>query len=382
MFSLKLLLILLYLTNHKIGDILYDSMVAKTLKKINPKNLYRSHILRVGIFASLSSATAYTIAVFLPWVDAPVAAIIGLAALKPTFHATLRESFQQIMGTVIGAVFGLALVGLLGFNVFTLIIMITISFLVAWWLKLGEVGAITIGLTLILVTGPLSNLASIEARLFGVILGSLTAIIASYFILPGTPQERTMDASLRISNEASAILKVMATRLGERDNKISLDETKEWKKLLEVLIAELMDLRKDAEDAVEGSRWSPLIQKKEALEALQYVENTEQTTLTVYNICNDMSSAIQQKNLLPDTVAINISQMLLTAATGIKKPTKKKKRKVVVDTGEVPVDVSEEFNAKKDKAIDSIKNVDDTQAITLGGSLIQDATKLKKNSRK
>jgi uncharacterized membrane protein YgaE (UPF0421/DUF939 family) len=159
----------------------------KKLKKINPRNLYRSHILRVGIFASLSSATAYTIAVFIPWVDAPVAAIIGLAALKPTFHATLRESFQQIMGTVIGAVFGLALVGLLGFNVFTLIIMITISFLVAWWLKLGEVGAITIGLTLILVTGPLSNLASIEARLFGVILGSLTAIVASYFILPGTP---------------------------------------------------------------------------------------------------------------------------------------------------------------------------------------------------
>lgn len=358
-------------------------MVVKKLKKINPRNLYRSHILRVGIFASLSSATAYTIAVFLPWVDAPVAAIIGLAALKPTFHATLRESFQQIMGTVIGAVFGLALVGLLGFNVFTLIIMITISFLVAWWLKLGEVGAITIGLTLILVTGPLSNLASIEARLFGVILGSLTAIVASYFILPGTPQERTTDASLRISNEASSILKVMATRLGERENKISLEETTLWQGQLEALISQLVDLRKDAEDAVEGSRWSPLIQKKEALEALRYVENTEQTTLTVYNICNDMANAIQQEHLLPDAVAVNISQMLLTAATGMKKkPTKRRKKKTSIETGEVPIDVSEEFNAKKDKAIDSIKNVDDTQAITLGGSLIQDATKLKKNIRK
>jgi hypothetical protein len=142
-------------------------------------------------------------------------------------------------------------------------------------------------------------------------------------------------------------------------------------------------LRKDAEDAVEGSRWSPLIQKKEALEALRYVENTEQTTLTVYNICNDMANAIQQENLLPDTVAINISQMLLTAATGMKKkPAKKKRKKTATETGEVPVDVSEEFIAKKNKAIDSIKNVDDTQAITLGGSLIQDATKLKKNIRK
>lgn len=348
----------------------------KTLKQLSPKKLYRNHIMRVAVLASLAAGLAYLTASFIPWVDAPVAAIIALIAIKPTFHASMKESFEQIVGTVLGAIFGIILVSLLGFNIFTLIIMIFTAFLLSWWMKLGESGALTIGITLVLVTGPIAALGAIEARLAAVVLGSLFAIAASYFILPGKPDERVVDASMSLSRQTSNILKDIAIRMSERENKITFDEAYRWTERVERLIVEVGKVKQDAEDTVVGAKWSPLIQRKEAEKALEHITETENIIFIVYNIANDITVAIEQDNRLPDNVAVNISSMLLQASEGLQEKAENKGYNIL-DTAAV-----EKFKSKKEKAIDSIKNIDNTQAITLGGSLIQDATKLKKTLTK
>lgn len=346
------------------------------ITKLHPKHLYRNQIMRMAVLAATASGLAYLTASLIPWVDATIAAIFALVAIRPTFHASMKESFEQIIGTILGALFGIVLVSLLGFNIFTLIIMIAVVFLLAWWMKLGESGAVMMGITIILVTGPMSEVSAIEARLAGVILGSLFAIGASYFILPGKPDERVIDASMRISKQVSNILNEIAIRMGQRENKISLNESEAWLVRLETLIIESEKIKRDAEDAKAGSKWSPLLQRKEAEQALDHINDTVNIITIVYNIANDIYMAIEQDNRLPDSVAVNISSMLLSASNTLDEKVSKEGYNIL-NTTEV-----DNFKAKKNKAIDSIKNIDDTQAIALGGSLIQDVTKLKRTLTK
>lgn len=354
----------------------YGKIMKDKINKLHPKRLYRNHIMRMAVLAGTASGLAYLTASLLPWIDAPIAAVFALVAIRPTFHASMKESFEQIIGTVLGALFGIVLVSLLGFNIFTLIMMIAVAFLLAWWMKLGDSGAVMMGITIILVTGPMSELVAIEARLAGVILGSLFAIVASYFILPGKPDERVIDSSIRLSKEAANVLNEIATRMSQRENKITLQESEQWLENIESLIIETNKIKSDAEDALAGAKWSPMLQRKEAEQALEHINNTDDIILIIYNIANDVYMAIEQNNLLPDTVAVNISSMLLSASKNLKEKANKNGYNNL-DTVEV-----ENFRAKKNKAIDSIKNIDDTQAIALGGSLIQDVTKLKRTLTK
>lgn len=346
------------------------------INKLHPKKLYRNHIMRMAVLAATASGLAYLTGSLFSWIDATIAAVFALVAIRPTFHASMKESFEQIIGTVLGALFGIVLVALLGFNIFTLIVMIAVTFLLAWWMKLGDSGAVMMGITIILVTGPMNNFGAIEARLAGVILGSIFAIVASYFILPGKPDERVIDASMRISKQVAGILNEIATRMGQRENKIVLQETETWLDNIESLISEAAKVKQEAEDAVAGSKWSPMLQRKEAEQALEHITDTENIIFTIYNIANDVAAAIEHDNRLPDTVAINISSMLLSASKNLEEKANRDGYNIL-DTIEI-----DNFKAKKNKAVESIKKIDDTQAITLGGSLIQDVTKIRKTLTK
>lgn len=340
----------------------------KKLQRLHPKRLYRNQILRLATLSATSAGVAYLTASLVPWIDAYIAAVFALAAIKPTLHASMKESFQQIIGTVLGAVFGIILVALLGFNIFTLIIMVAVAFLIAWRLRLGETGAVMMGVTIILITGPINELQEIEARLAGVILGSLFAIVASYFMLPGKPNERVIEASMRLSKQATTLLNTIAYRMREREHKISINETEHWNETVEIIMNEVLTVKTEAEETVKGVKWSPLLKREEAAQALEHINNTENIVLIIRNIVNDINITISGGNRLPDTVAINISEVLLTTSEKLEEAT----------NSEVNLDTSElsKIENKKLKALDSIRNVDNTQAITLGGSLIQDASKL------
>lgn len=332
-------------------------------KKLTPKQIYRNHLIRIAIFSALSVSLAYMIGSLIPVVDPIIAAITALIAIRPTFHASVRESWGQILGTFVGAAASLIIVSFTGFNIFTLAVMIVISFFIAWILKIGEEGAISIGVTVILVAGPLfGDYDSIEGRLFGVALGALCGLTASFFVTPGQPHRRALDASMVQVRRSSVLLHKIALRLAEG----SLDgkESEEWLAEVEDIVEKSEKARKEAEDAVKGAKWSPLLRKNETIDVLDEVLKNQEVVFTVKSICEDAIQSATSGKKFKGKVALTLSNMLLNTVANINEHINETDNIIYYDE----VVTSE---------ISTLKNLDDTQAIILGGSIARDATKIK-----
>jgi len=102
---------------------------------------------RTALLSALAAAAAYGIGSAMPMVSAVVAAITALIAVRPTLHASIQEALRQVLGVVIGAVVAFAALELVGFSVVALFAAILVCFLVAGWLRIGDDGALAVGLT-------------------------------------------------------------------------------------------------------------------------------------------------------------------------------------------------------------------------------------------
>jgi uncharacterized membrane protein YccC len=127
--------------------------------------LLRRDYLRLAVLSALAAAVAYGIGAALPMVSPVVAAITALISVRPTFHASLRESLLQVLGVVVGAGVALVAFAALGWSALALGIALLAVFGVARLLRLGEEGAVAVGVTVILVAGPRLDAEAVETRL-------------------------------------------------------------------------------------------------------------------------------------------------------------------------------------------------------------------------
>jgi len=69
---------------------------------------------RLAALSSIGVTAAYAFGSYLPVVNAQVAAITALVAVRSTFHASTQEAMRQTLGLVLGAVFALLLITTIG----------------------------------------------------------------------------------------------------------------------------------------------------------------------------------------------------------------------------------------------------------------------------
>ena len=344
--------------------------MVKQKRKITLRSLYYNRALRLSVLTGLSSAFAYVIATIFPLADPTVAAITGLVAISPTFHNSVKSAFAEMAGVLLGSVVGLFFINWLGFNVLTLGILIVTAYLLAWGLRLGETAAVPIGVTMVLVCGPLlDNVVGLEGRVLGVLIGAGCALIASYFVLPGTPHERALKDIRKESLQAAQLLFTVARSLSEGSTTAVMSHG--WLKQSQGLTERSREYMEEAKDAVKGSKWSPMLSKKETTKVLKQVRNLNNIVSAVNNICEDLNSfMVQDKKLTPE-FRESLSQLLITTAENIVIELEEADSK----TGRIILDSS--LQNKNRETIETIKNIDETQAIMLGGGIVRDASKIR-----
>lgn len=337
-------------------------------------NIYYRHTVRVAVLASLSVATAFVIGSAVPDHISPiVASIIALTAIKSTFHDTVKETFKQVVGTIVGAMFGILAIEVLGFNVYSLVLIVVSSILIGVVLKLEVQGGLFIAATVILIAGPLlGDLQLVEERITGVLLGSVCALIVSMFVVPSDKHRRALRRSLSVGENSADILGLISK--GLKNNALNFSDVDGLLSKANELLNKINTITDELEGLYRDAKWSPRVAKDD-VDAVMF-----QTNIVRKNVQNIKTILLSLKNALTKNITVNaevgrnLSKMLSQAKEGILEQLKNAELQPRALISDASV---ERIRQRRNKVASQLKVSDDTQAIILGSTLIHEANKIK-----
>lgn len=324
----------------------------------------RSHV-RFALLATISAVAAYSFASMFSWINAAVAGLTAFIAIRSTFHETVAESIRQVIGTLLGALLGYLLVIWIGSSPVVMLILLLFSFVLSRILRLGEEGAVVMGVTVILVLGPLTNVTLIETRFAAVVLGVLVALVASLWVRPGLPHNRAAAAATDIEAELAEILRTIAQHLSDGKGHVDIKVARSALTDTARMLRDLEVIRNEADAAVTASRWSPMLDREAALDALHQVKMAQTTAETVLNMARTLEAAAVHDEQLPTTMVQNLAQVISATAD-------------IVDDTMPTTTAIQVIEQGRGAVVDSIKQLDDTQILLVGSGLLQDTENLKR----
>jgi len=183
-----------------------------------------------------------------------VAAVVATLTVRSSLHKSTREGLGQIVGSSVGA--GAALIALhyFGAGIITVGITVALSLAAARILHLGEVAAINVPVTALIVIGPGLNESTAVRRLISTLIGASIAIVLSTFAHPKTPAGRTIDRISSLTDRCAALLTQMAEGLV---GGYSLDEAGRWLARARLLAEEIPSIRNQVIEARVFAKWLP-----------------------------------------------------------------------------------------------------------------------------
>lgn len=332
--------------------------------------------LRYAVIASTMATLAFVLGSHIPHVSASIAGITVLVAIRPTFHASIKEGFYQILAIIVGAGLALGISVIIGkFSPFTLVVALLACFLLSHFASLGEGGAVSIGISIILVLGPGFDKNLIETRFLGILVGSVFAIFGSFWTKPGTPTQRALQDIVTESGSISELLTEMGLALANPSQAINDGITGIWLEEAKRIQVKVNEIRKDAEDVRDSHRWSPLINKKEAEAVLSQIKITQAILTTVLNIARDLRAVAHHDQDLPEEVAQHLSIAILATADVVAEQSERAASNPAqkLDANTDGVRTREEA---QEQALLHLREQEDDRALVIGGSVLQDTQKI------
>lgn len=244
--------------------------------------------VRIALLATLAVVISYFIGKSTTFIAADIAAIWALVSVRATFHTAIKDTVIQIMGTLLGGIVGFLAVQTYGFNVWLMAGLVLFSFAVGYLFRMGVDGSAIMGFTIIAVTSNAFSLESTEARISGVILGTIVATLLSLFVKRGTPQSR-------IHKELGILIERKKQILVSLSDVVSdghLEQGKVFALNLSAraLLQDFNKLLSDADDLAKGAKWSPLVRKSEADRIYSEISNIREDAVIVADMVESVDS--------------------------------------------------------------------------------------------
>jgi uncharacterized membrane protein YgaE (UPF0421/DUF939 family) len=351
-----------------------DARVVAAREVARVRSYTRRPYARTAVLGSLAAVIGFAVGSYSTHISAIVAAITALVSLRPTFHASVQESLRQVAGVMIGALISAGLYIAFGFTPVTFFITVLSAYIIAWFMKMGEEGAVTMGVTIVLVLADFSA-EGIENRLLGVVIGVVVAMALSYFARPGRPTDRVLDDALRESRVISGLLISVSSHLIEHRGSLHRAESYQWLAASDAALRQLVAVRAASEETLKGSRWSPWVRKDDAREVLEQVMLVRRAAITVHAICRDLHDSARAKTSLPADLAISLANGLTAAAVALEQQAETARlepAKVLSDEA----DAVRALRASRELVVRQMRTLDDTRPMLLSGSLIRDTETL------
>jgi uncharacterized membrane protein YgaE (UPF0421/DUF939 family) len=341
-------------------------------KKINPSLGYA---LRATFFAVASATMAYSTASMLSdWVSPTIAAILALSAIKTSLTDTVKETVKQTAGSFFGALLGITLVALIGFNLLSLAMIVVIAMMVGFLIRLGVPGGLAIAATAVLVSGPLfGDFQSIEQRVAGVFVGAFFAFISSWFIVPWNPGASLLRRSLESGYMVTDLMDEIAKRY-RKQKPISSKNVASWLTDIEKLEQSLRNLKNSAKQLKTDSRWTPFVKVKEAEEVYQQVSIVKANASAMKTVIYGIENSVEHGVTLSPEASKQVAKLLAVASVGEREQLAVAELQPAANVNE---DVAEIIRARRSRMADEVSNMTDTREIMLSGTIIHEVTKIK-----
>ncbi len=140
----------------------------------------------------------------------------------------------------------------------------------------------------------------------------------------------------------------------------------------EFISNEIDDIKSNAKSALAGSAWSPAIDYEETKAVVAQIELTEATASTLLNICRELVLTSGSSHQIPALLAKALAGVLSATAEVISDQAE--------NAEENPSDLQHEelddWRDQRTKAIVQLRNLDETQPLLIGGSILRDAEKI------
>jgi uncharacterized membrane protein YgaE (UPF0421/DUF939 family) len=274
-----------------------------------PRGSIDAVFVRTALLATVAVILAYSIGKATNFIAADIAAIWALISVKATFHTAVRETVIQIAGTLLGGIVGFLAVQIYGFNIWLMAGLVLFSFAVGFLFKMGIDGSAIMGFTIIAVTSNSFSLESTEARISGVILGTLVATFFSLFVKRGTPQGRIRQELTRLIERKKQVL----MKLSELVSAGSINEKAifDLKVSSKILLEDFNSLVVASRELTRGAKWSPLTKKAEAEELAEEVASLRDDAIVVVDMVESVETL---RTTLPKSFADRARKSIASAA--------------------------------------------------------------------
>jgi uncharacterized membrane protein YgaE (UPF0421/DUF939 family) len=286
----------------------------------------------------------------------------------------VKETIKQTAGSFFGALLGITLVSLLGFNLLSLGVIVVVGMVMGFIIRLEVPGGLAIAATAVLVSGPLfGDFQSIEQRVAGVFVGALFAFIASWFIVPWNPGasllRRSIDAGYKVTDLMDEIAKKY-----RKNRTISSKTVAAWLETIEKQEQDLRSLKNSAKQLRTDSRWTPFVRAKDAENVYQQVSITKANASAMKTVIYGIENSVEHDVVLTPEAAKQVAKLLSVASVGAREQLAVAELQPAANVQE---DVAEIIRERRSRMADEIANMTDTRAIMLGGTLIHEVTKIK-----
>ena len=328
----------------------------------------------IGITA-IAACTAWVAALLLG-IEAPVPAAAGaVITVALSLNRSMRTGLSLVGATAAALLVAFALYQWWGLHVWTVGVLVVVSLIIGRLLRLGPEGSLQIPVTALFVyfLGEALTNAVIVTRIVATLLGVAIGLAFSFVAHPERPEERMTEQLSEIGGRLGALLVAMGHVSGDR---LTRRQATEWLTEARALAVETRHLGGEIEELGLGRRFSVGSERAVGRAILDQYSLLQQTSDHVNSIARGLFDATSRGSVrLPE----GVGQMLSSTGEALSVHADSMERALTDgDPATGVLAALEVVEEERSRSVAELKEMDDTGALLLGGSLVSEVDQMAK----
>ncbi len=328
----------------------------------------------IGITA-LAACTAWVAAILLG-ISAPVPAAVGaVITVALSLNRSMRTGLSLVGATAAALVVAFALYQWWGLHVWTVGVLVVVSLVIGRIMRLGPEGSLQIPVTALFVyfMGEALTDDVIVTRIVATLLGVAIGLVFSFIAHPERPEERVTERLSEIGGRLGTLLSAMGDVSGDR---LTRRQATEWLTEARTLAVETRHLGEEIEELGLGRRFSVGSERAVGRAILEQFSLLQQTSDHVNSIARGLFDATSRGAVrLPE----GVGQMLSSTGGALSVHADSLERALVDgDPATGVLAALEVVEEERSRSVAELKEIDDTGALLLGGSLVNEVDQMAK----
>ena len=328
----------------------------------------------IGITA-VAACTAWVAALLLG-IEAPVPAAVGaVITVALSLNRSLRTGLSLVGATAAALLVAFALYQWWGLHVWTVGVLVVVSLVIGRLMRLGPEGSLQIPVTALFVyfLGEALTDDVIITRIVATLLGVAIGLVFSFVAHPERPEERMTEQLSEIGGRLGALLVAMGHVSGDQ---LTRRQATEWLTEARALAVETRHLGEEIDELGLGRRFSVGSERAVGRAILDQYSLLQQTSDHVNSIARGLFDATSRGSVrLPE----GVGQMLSSTGEALSFHADAMERAIVDgDPATGVLAALEIVEEERSRSVAELKEMDDTGALLLGGSLVSEVDQMAK----